>query len=593
MDPRNHSSEMVSTIKDLTGLYNKTNIVDKTEYTEYLNNTLDIIIEKLSKICGPLTDSAMFIIKDINGKSTRIFSKDGINMLNAMEFYNPIQQDIIQAISNIGHSVDMIVGDGSTTTMLFTSLLLKHLINNKQEYTFNEYTTEEIKHEFKNYFTIIKKYIDTKYKYTIQNLIKYQKNEEIKYELIHQQILHSSHGNKNFADTIVELLRSIPDTRLDSISYSESNRSDSPELSIYYPEADYSTTVHTHTPFTNNVNFNTELVYEEPQLLFIPRISWDEIDYIKQLYKQNKLNKEFPLVIFSSYPDQNAIQSFCRDNNNQISVFSFMGMDANNREVPLQQHTIIAIAEHFHYYTNQVVSCFVSTCNKLEFKYGKQLYLYGLIPDTTSTYHPYYNENTDLIEHEFYKDLLIKITKRKQELIESHIPMKQELEWMDDILDNLIIVRKPKLILGGDIYQRNNNKDAFYDTVKSLLPILTEGFYLSVWELFTLPELNNLNINKHIHQLVCNVCHELYDQYILPNIKSDIQYYWKSDSVTSSNIDIYDILINYLNISHSLPIHSSLMIETLFTKIIPIIMMNFTSYVIYQGAINMKEKDDV
>jgi hypothetical protein len=358
-----------------------------------------------------------------------------------------------------------------------------------------------------------------------------------------------------------------------------------PELSIYRPIYDYSSNVFSHTPFTNNLNFNTELKYEDVQLLFIARFGWDEFEYINQLYKDDQLDTNKPLVIFTPYPDSVAVnQLYSTLTHKNVSVFSFIGLDAQQRETPLQAQTIIAIANDYTYYSNYVISCYVVKCKSIEFKYGKQMNFYGLIPSTDSIYHPFYKEDLTNIDQQYYQDFIIKITNRRQELIDSHIPMIQELDLMNDILDNLIIVRKPKLVLGGDIQQRNNNKDAFHDTIKSLLPILTNGFYFSVWELLAYrystikPSSQDDKIN--IDDIFITTFQKLYDI---------IKQHVNTDDYWFTHQNKFNLLETWLSNKDILPIHSVLMIETLFEKIIPVIMMNFTSYVIYQSAINMKE----
>jgi hypothetical protein len=590
------SQEFIPSVKDLQGLYNATNIVNKTEYQQYLLETLDIIIDHLKDICGPMSNTAMFIYKDSSGKTNHIFSKDGINMLNSMEFYNPIQQDIIYTISQIGHFIDTTSGDGSTTSMLFAALLLKELYDPKYDHIFTKYPLEEIKYFYKDRLQYLQKLLNESYKLTVKDLSPNQKRT-----LIYKQVLHSSHNNTEFAHVITELLDYIPDVKLDSISYTESNRSDSLPLSIYHPKADYITTVHHHTQFTNNINFNTELMYDNVQLVFAPRLGWDEITILKEQFSNPKyFSLEHPVIIFTPRPEPMAIKNLYEDDTviSHISVFSFTGMDAPNREVPFQESIILSICNEFKIYQDPILTFYITHCDQIEFKYGKQMNFYGLIPKTTSSYHPYYHEKNN--EHEYYQTFITKITDRINELKNSPIPMKQELTWLEEVLDDLIIVRKPKLVLGGDINQRNNNKDAFHDAVKSLLPILTEGYYLNIWELLLvvlIKEENNIicdmenELSKHIYMSIYQTIHKLYYDYVLPGIlnrQEDSEILGLANHrLTYTQDDINKILQYYLEFEPILPINASLMVETLFTKIVPIIMMRFLSYAIYQGSINL------
>jgi hypothetical protein len=602
-------------VKDLTGYFDKTNIVNKNTYNKYLNETLDLIIDYLSQICGPTKLNAMFVVPDGGGKTTRIFSKDGINMLNAMEFYNPIQKDIVHAIRHIGLSIDQAAGDGSTTTMLFAALLLKNIINSENpEFKLSTLSIQEIKNKFTKQLALINFLLYDGLKITLdklQNKFPDQINQ-IKHDLIYKQVIHSSHGNVKFAEVITELITQLPVTRLESITYTEARRTDSPELQIHIPEADYSSQVYCHTPFSNNTNFNTELVYQNCQIIIVKELGLDTVLDIVRYKKEEKI-KDLPIIIISPHVDNIAVKEFFTQefNYSNLSVFSFIGMGAENRGVSLQERTLLAINKNMSIINDGVSDIFIIPCEKVEFKYNKFMYFYGLLPETDTIEHYYYHNRDKNI---YYNDFIETVETRLKDLKDSSVIMQQEIDWLEDVLDNLIIPKKPKLILGGDLTQRNSNKDAFHDAIKSVLPILTDGFYINVW--YTIKDITQYLPLSPIIEMLSATIQELIDIINFPkisdlcltstdNIVNTINIFKDQDLNPDNSIrnelqrNYYNVVKNIIlkdvpekNILQStLPIHASIMIDVLFNKILSVVMMGFVSYVIYQQAIFDEQKD--
>jgi hypothetical protein len=583
-------------VHDLTDKFEKTNIVPKDEYKKYILKTTEFIIEHLKNICGPLANNVMFVLPEASGRTNRVFSKDGINMLNAIEFHNPIQKDIVNAITDIGKAIDLSAGDGTTSSMLFASIFLYNLYTNNLS-NVSSISIQEIKNTYTTLTSFFHEQLN-KYLVTIDKLETLYPSDNIRYNLIYKQILHSTHGNKYFAKIISDLLEYIPNDRLDSISYTEAKRSDTPELEIFYPDYDYMSDVYCHTPFSNNDMFGTELLLEDVQLIFLYHLNHESIQRI-YYDTSNKIDKDKNTIIFATKVDTVDIQKFFNDTffTKTLSVFSLIGMGAEKRSTSLQEHIILSIAKSLTQIvgiTNQDVIS-ITSCDKIHFKFNKNMYFYGLIPETNTNQHPYYLDKTDeeKKEHFYYHSVLHKFSEYIIDIKQSPTPMKQELQWFEDCINSLIIVRKPKLILGGGLQNRNNNKDAFHDAVKSLLPILTEGFYVNIWEvLFQI--LNTYEIDENDSLLIH------YKNIFLQSLQQLLDII-KSNTANYCNIIKYPDHEQYFTFIGSkilfpaeVPMIPKILIDVLFEKLLNIIMMKYISFVVhYQAIYDPKEQDKI
>lgn len=99
----------------------KTNIVGYEATDSYMKSAFANIVNILSPHCGPFSKFAM-IVDPSRVDHPPKFTKDGINILRATEFLNPLERTVRDEVAYIGQSTERIAGDGTTSAMLIVAI---------------------------------------------------------------------------------------------------------------------------------------------------------------------------------------------------------------------------------------------------------------------------------------------------------------------------------------------------------------------------------------------------------------------------------------------------------------------------------------
>ena len=112
--------------------FGSSNVTDETKIREMVFNTFDTITKVLQHHCGPYSS---FAITHNAGDviSEPVFTNDGINIVKALAFLNPIQDFAKRNIAYIGSRIESKIGDGTTTGMILASSFMKYMSNPKNK----------------------------------------------------------------------------------------------------------------------------------------------------------------------------------------------------------------------------------------------------------------------------------------------------------------------------------------------------------------------------------------------------------------------------------------------------------------------------
>lgn len=113
---------------------NATNVVSGEKLRKIQDKTLSQTAEFLSKTFGPMGSNTKIVsgndIKNI--KST--YSKDGLKVLESIINSNPIEASIVEELIEIARNVEKEVGDGTTSTVILSSLIFSKLMVIEKNY---------------------------------------------------------------------------------------------------------------------------------------------------------------------------------------------------------------------------------------------------------------------------------------------------------------------------------------------------------------------------------------------------------------------------------------------------------------------------
>lgn len=111
-----------------------TNVVDKETTRRVQNNTLKQIKEYLSLTFGPMGSNTKIIKGNTKETVQSSYSKDGLKVLKNIAFSNPIEASIVNELVDITSHVEKEVGDGTTSTVILSSLIFDKLIKIQDKY---------------------------------------------------------------------------------------------------------------------------------------------------------------------------------------------------------------------------------------------------------------------------------------------------------------------------------------------------------------------------------------------------------------------------------------------------------------------------
>lgn len=126
------------------------NIVDQNSLKDVQKETLKIISDAVMKTAGPFGSYTMIMEE----KKPVVYSKDGHKVLQAIKFWEPLQQSIQQELVEITQYIVNKVGDGTTTATRMSYYVFCQLLKLQEEY---KYSTYEIINAFQNVVDMIKK----------------------------------------------------------------------------------------------------------------------------------------------------------------------------------------------------------------------------------------------------------------------------------------------------------------------------------------------------------------------------------------------------------------------------------------------------
>lgn len=130
-----------------------TNVVTGEVLREIQVNTLKEVKEFLSKTFGPMGSNTK-IVKGANKDTiTSSYSKDGLKVLQNISNAGPIEMSIIEELIEITRHVEHEVGDGTTSTVILSSLIFEQLIGIQKKYNIPPF---QLIRKFNNIVDIIK-----------------------------------------------------------------------------------------------------------------------------------------------------------------------------------------------------------------------------------------------------------------------------------------------------------------------------------------------------------------------------------------------------------------------------------------------------
>lgn len=108
---------------------NGTNVVNEHTLRGIQSQTLRNTKEYLSRTFGPMGSNTKIVKGENQMTVNTVYSKDGLKVLKSIINSGPIEASIVEELIDITRNVEKEVGDGTTSTVILSSLIFDNLIN--------------------------------------------------------------------------------------------------------------------------------------------------------------------------------------------------------------------------------------------------------------------------------------------------------------------------------------------------------------------------------------------------------------------------------------------------------------------------------
>lgn len=480
--------------------YDVTNIVRMDNTVARINKTLDHCISILKEHCGPNSGYAMLVSDESIGATFQpnVFTRDGIRILSAVEFMSPLERYIKDLITYIGQRVDVAAKDGTTTSMLFSALLLKAMMEHIDILTDNHMLTHyQLNNMMDDIISRVTAHIE-KEKYTVESISEIidKYNTDISEDfritraagaIAFMQALSSSGGNIDLAVAMKEIFSNSPKVTWDFIT---SHRSIKENGKSYQVEvADYDARIKCILASARGLNKMLNTEYEEEARVVIYPGSIDDVSFDSELilkYLKEDTTDE-PIIVVSSYFGgriTSEINHLNNDRKNPIVLWQYCPeQKIAGQDLPWELVTICAIAGivPINFIKDSDYTKFTDENTfktKVHWRDG-YLHFYDIIEkdETTGCLHPFYVYPEKATE--FYNELRKSLEKQIHEYKEGHRPDGKSLSFFMEVLNRLATVRRPTLRLGGPVHEQMANSDIIQDVQGATMTSLTHGFFIN------------------------------------------------------------------------------------------------------------------
>lgn len=479
--------------------FDTSNIVSMkdVEIRNRLIQTLDSCIEVLKSHCGPLSGYALLVSNVSAGedKTPSVFTRDGIRIMNAVSFMSPLERYIKDLLCYIGERVDNAARDGTTTSMLWSALLLKQILLRYEELRSLNLTLFSINQCVDEFFKNIMKNMD-KRTFDIPSLLGKEKGSEVSdTDAINtgaivgfMQALSSSGGNVELASAIKSIFEKSPKVSWEYTTFSHSGSEDGKAWEIVTDPYDFKISCVGETAQDLTEAYGTEFVRENSKVFvdYNGLVSGSiALEAVRTLIE--KFPKDTPLSIISPKFDPFLVQSVdilnnSRGRENKISLWSYTANELYNGKCWNWKLRILpAIAGAELWDPNEdgaITDKYLFHADKLWWK-NAHMEFYGIIPNVKegSSLHPFLSD----LEHAplSYKDGVETITFLLEKARKDHEMDKKLVDTFVEALNLLTTVRCPRLQLGGTTHDQTHNLLIAEDVLGAVLSSITHGFIIN------------------------------------------------------------------------------------------------------------------
>jgi len=462
-------------LKKLFAHRDVTNTVSGKQMNDIIVHTCDNIIDVLSSHCGLYAKHAMLIIdQGMDSFNPSIFTKDGIDILNAIEYISPIQNYIKSIVGYVGTRVDSVAHDGTTTSMLLTAMLIRNIYANPIKSP-DEFVIE---------MNSLLEYLE-ECKYTVESaseVLGLSKQKTVG-QIAYIQTLITSKNDKLLADCMRTIFEATPDELFTYFSYRREPMETADTYGVYYPEEDAWLDIVVSSNLRYNHALGTEYLQEDMDLIVVeePLITgYTEVD---RLIKYLSTTTRPTLVVYHTI-EQDVTKKLFDCNPDNQPILAMFGKSQYGARAPIELKVLNAVAGVMPLHEAIEDDDFVIKNVQCHIDRGS-LRISNLYKCNEHGVHEWYNDEPldeqytgpDGIYVTRYNRLISEVRDLIHRLENKHnADVRKELLMYTESLRTMIGGRLPILKLGGQTLDIRANESVVQDALGAITSSLTDGF---------------------------------------------------------------------------------------------------------------------
>jgi len=457
-----------------------TNSISNNDLYTVILNTVSEIKKILLDHCGPFATNAMIIFEQGMGRGNpNIFTKDGINILDSMEFVSPVQAYIKNLISHIGSRVDSVAHDGTTTSMLIACNIIEYIITTRLMTQYKEKrhvinTAKGIITELED----IKKQLNEN-KITVDELAEFLEisREEAVSKLAFTQAMISSKNDVELSQAMAEIFKHTPKEMYSYFSFYQNSVESNKVYEVMYPEHDFSFRIVPYTMLHYNHNLGTEYLLESCDLIVIPEELANGHTMNDVLFKHLETTTIPTVLVLNKRSDSSMVRKMCTINPNvPITPVQFVSrFDFSHVPLELISMNVSAGVRRFFYTDSEKDLPFVIHNVKCHIETGymhlSNLYKY----DEVTKLHPYYVDKDANPDYTRFIDEMTLYIEKLNAKVDAD---PNQINDAITVLRNTISGRIPILKIGGRVLDVHANRSVAQDVLGAITSVLEKGFII-------------------------------------------------------------------------------------------------------------------
>ncbi len=449
------------------------NLIHAPQFTRVIHDVCNLIKTTLLHHCGPNASFAM-LIDPARPDTVPQFTTDGINILRAIEFFNPLERMIKHELAYLGSATERAVGDGTTTAMIVGAEVLKELIRSRD----SRPNFEKIRNEYEATKKVIFPLLEQAAVH--YNDLHSTTREEAIWYLAYLQAYASSHQDDALSKTVADVFAQTPPEAWSGITFHRATYETKERITLIVDDAQFSCKAQVFDHVSLNAMGGTE--YEMDDVcLFVPEeqlnagdpISIKVMDAAAELAAQGRN----VLIVTPAGLDMNTASFLQRVVSPEFAIFHLSannGLQFNDyfglRAVGGYANTMLTAATAEQKVVDAATNYVV--CKKVTYR-NKQLQFYGLYEQGETEEHPKCNDDHFGLKSAL--DQLSLIIGRFENDPTPSAESQATLEQLRSLRNRMRYSKIRKIIVGGSSREHAHCIDVIMDALLATKNTLVHG----------------------------------------------------------------------------------------------------------------------